>query len=110
MRLRNKLKRLGKTLPTSGEDKTLSKVDSLIESAYNSQKASEWGKEPAQFLAPKPSLESLDDYYIYGNNSEESSSTGSTENVNQYVKPNMPLFISEESNPVEEEKMAALGF
>lgn len=36
LRLKNKLKRLGKTLPSSGDSKALSKVDSLVESAYNS--------------------------------------------------------------------------
>jgi len=70
-KLRAKLVRLGRVKSMSEADKL--EIDSLMESAYNSEKKIEWGKREESFKAPVPSIESGERFALFDNLSNESS-------------------------------------
>jgi hypothetical protein len=58
--------------PYTGEPRKLKKIDSLVESAYNSEKNLEWMQEYGEpFKVPPPSEQSDQDFNLYESENEE---------------------------------------
>lgn len=91
----------------------LPRVDSLVESAYNSTKAIQWALENKQemFKDPRPSYESLSSYFLLSDS--DASDCGGTEgsvDLETQIKQEGQLKISERAGSLDEMKMGMLGF
>ena len=94
--------------------KELEHVDSLIESAYNSQKAFEFAKfatladRPGD---PCPSFQSEEDFDLYSQHSNEDSiDSKESIDIEAMCKAAGKLTMSSKNTPLDEMKMAMLGF
>ena len=106
-RLREKLVRMNKIKHVGA----LPRVDSLVESAYNSARAFEWAKLGAGGPGdPCPSQVSSEDYDLHSNSDDSNYSQGSGGELEQIVKREGRLTMSARNNPLDEMKMAMLGF
>ena len=86
-------------------------MDSLIESAYNSQKAFEFAKIEDRPGDPCPSFESEEDFDLYSQHSNEDSiDSKESVDVEAMIKAAGKLTMSAKNNPLDEMKMAMLGF
>lgn len=87
----------------------LKHVDSLVESAYNSAKALEWGKYTDDIGKPRPSWQSEEEYDLFSQSDESQESKESVDIVEQ-VKKEGRMTMKSKNNPLDEMKMAMLGF
>ena len=105
-RLREKLVRLGRI--KKPED--LKNVDSLLESAYNSAKALEWGQYTDNVGNPRCSFDTEEDFDIFSQSGDDSQESKESVDIIEQVKKEGRLTMNIKNNPLDQMKMSMLGF
>ena len=67
----------------------LDQIDSIIESAYNSKKQLLWGQMEAPFQVPQPSIESGEQFGLFGGSEPSASSSDSGVDPAEFGKVNL---------------------
>ena len=75
-------------------------MDSLIESAYNSQKAIEWGKYKDEIEGPHASIDSEERYALFSDSQDSDDSSASSDIVAK-IKKAGKLEITQKNNPLD---------